>query len=168
MAEDQKWRDRVGKNAEGQVDIDAVIEIAKQSGQYAQEWRKAQLDQRGEVPYYKKADLSLVTEEDVALNQFLKEKLAALAPDIPIVAEENSPAENVAALKRAHGTYWCIDPIDGTSGFISQQRGWGVLISLVQDGVPKEGVAYYPDLDRLYFTRNGKAVLRQGGGRSAY
>ena len=58
-----------------------------------------------------KGRIDLVTETDIAVEAFLKERLASLAPQAGFLAEES--AEDLSL----PDTCWIIDPVDGTTNF---------------------------------------------------
>ena len=58
-----------------------------------------------------KGRIDLVTETDIAVEAFLKERLATLAPQAGFLAEES--AEDLSL----PDTCWIIDPVDGTTNF---------------------------------------------------
>ena len=63
-----------------------------------------------------KGRIDLVTETDIAVEAFLKERLATLAPQAGFLAEES--AEDLSL----PDTCWIIDPVDGTTNF-AHERG---------------------------------------------
>ena len=143
--------------------IERMLATAQAAGGLAMVWKyrqEAYFETHGCLPSEEKAgDKSPVTDADKQVNIFIREELRQLTPDIPVVAEENTPEENRQALEKGKGTYWCVDPIDGTSNFIRGSHRWGVLIGLVQDGLPVLGVAYYPEMQQIYYTNEeGKAI----------
>lgn len=149
--------------------VERVHAIAMAGGALALSWKlrhENEFDQRGCLPFDRKTeDSSPYTQADKQVNAYIREQLSALTPDIPVVAEENTPEENRRALEKGNGTYWCIDPIDGTSNFIAGSHRWGVLIGLVKDGMPVMGVAYYPEMHQSYYTNDeGKAVFATSAG----
>ena len=96
-----------------------------------------------------KGDESPVTAADEAAEAIILEHLAALAPDIPVVAEESVAAGNIPDI--SGGTYWLVDPLDGTKEFVSRNGEFTVNIGLIEDHRPVLGVVYAPVLDRLFF-----------------
>jgi 3'(2'),5'-bisphosphate nucleotidase len=88
-----------------------------------------------------KSDASPVTEADRLAEAVILQGLRRLAPDIPIVAEEECSAGRVPdAAKR----FFLVDPLDGTREFVSRNGEFTVNIALVEDGVPVLGIVYAP------------------------
>src|SRR5690606_21254727 len=65
---------------------------------------------------HSKDDSSPVTIADREAEHFIKSKLRALAPDIPFVGEESVAAGSIPNI--SGGTFWMVDPLDGTKSFI--------------------------------------------------
>ncbi|MFZ4540502.1 MAG: 3'(2'),5'-bisphosphate nucleotidase CysQ family protein [Rickettsiales bacterium] len=119
-----------------------------------------------------KPDGSQVTKADFAADAFIKQRLQQITPGIPVLSEEDDLATQREAMKS--GTYWCVDPLDGTRTAINYatknkdtNRFFGPLICLVVNGVPVFGVAHYPVLEEgglTYFTnaQGTRAWRRQG------
>lgn len=94
-----------------------------------------------------KSDLSPVTICDRAAEAIILEALAAAAPDIPVIAEEEVAEGRIPV----HGlTYFLVDPLDGTKEFVRGGDDYTVNIGLIADGVPRLGVVYQPAVDRLW------------------
>jgi len=94
-----------------------------------------------------KADASPVTEADERAERLIVPALQALAPDIPVVAEEAVAAGQVPAIG---ARFWLVDPLDGTKEFVSRNGEFTVNIALVVDGAPVLGVVLAPALGRLF------------------
>lgn len=94
-----------------------------------------------------KDDASPVTEADERAEALIVPALQALAPEIPIVAEEAVAAGRIPTVA---GRFWLVDPLDGTKEFISRNGEFTVNIALVEDGVPVLGVVLAPALGRLF------------------
>ncbi len=106
----------------------------------------------------KKSDNSPVTEADVAANQYITKKLAALCPDIPIIAEEDEVLGS-----SEHRRFFLVDPLDGTRSFVRGEPEFTVNIALIEDGKPVFGVIYCPPQDILYFGMVGDKAYKQTG-----
>src|SRR5438552_13727157 len=83
----------------------------------------------------RKGKHDLVTEFDRASQALLLDRLGALTPGIPIVAEED-PASAPDAGARERGATWYVDPLDGTTNFVHGHPVWSVAIGLLEDGEP--------------------------------
>ena len=110
-----------------------------------------------------KADRSPVTEADVRAEACIVPALQALAPGIPVVAEEAVAAGHVPEVGE---TFWLVDPLDGTREFVSRNGEFTVNIALVDQGRPVLGVVLAPALGRLFLGDVGRgAWVQDAGGR---
>lgn len=104
---------------------------------------------------WKKADDSLVTEADIAVETELRSILARERPDDAILGEE-------AGASGSGPRRWILDAIDGTVDFAKGTPHWGTLIALEVDGRLVVGVFEQPVHHRRYWaTRGGGAYLRE-------
>ena len=88
-----------------------------------------------------KSDQSPVTVCDRAAEAIILAALAAAAPGVPVIAEEEVAAGRIPA----HGdTYFLVDPLDGTKEFVRGGDDYTVNIGLIVDGAPRLGVVYQP------------------------
>jgi len=103
-----------------------------------------------------KADSSPVTVADQAAEKIILADLAAIAPGVPVVAEESVAAGHVPVIA---DRFFLVDPLDGTREFISRRDEFTVNIALVEAGQPVLGVVYAPARRELYWgdVRAGKA-----------
>lgn len=108
-----------------------------------------------------KDDRSPVTEADEKAEKVILDQLAALCPDIPVVAEESVAAGQVPDI--SDGTFILVDPLDGTREFIKRNGEFTVNIALVVDGVPVGGVVHLPALDQTYWAAGPGNAWRQDG-----
>lgn len=97
---------------------------------------------------YIKDDGSIVTDADHAAEKVILERLAALTPDIPVVSEEAAAAGHVP--DTSGGTFWTVDPLDGTKEFTNRTGAFVVAIALIVDNKPVMGVVYHPAMDLMY------------------
>lgn len=106
----------------------------------------------------RKADASPVTEADMAAHHVIAAGLVRLAPDIPLVSEEN--VEQPAAAAR----WWCVDPLDGTRSFARGEGEFTVNIALVENGVAVLGVIACPLDGSCYAGGHGLGAWRMYAG----
>lgn len=95
-----------------------------------------------------KSDASPVTEADRAAEAIILKWLAALTPDIPVVAEEEEAAGRLPDIGQR---FFLVDPLDGTKEFISRNGEFTVNIALIENGIPTAGVVYAPALGRIFW-----------------
>jgi 3'(2'), 5'-bisphosphate nucleotidase len=121
--------------------LERVVEIAREAG-------AAILEVYGTAfEVQNKSDASPVTAADEKAEALIVPALEALAPGIPIVAEEAVAAGRVPEVA---SLFWLVDPLDGTKEFISRNGEFTVNIALVADGVPVLGVVLAPAIGRLF------------------
>ncbi|MEO8017705.1 MAG: 3'(2'),5'-bisphosphate nucleotidase CysQ [Pseudomonadota bacterium] len=95
-----------------------------------------------------KADTSPVTAADEAAEKIILADLAAIAPDVPVVAEESVAAGHVPVIAER---FFLVDPLDGTKEFISRRDEFTVNVALIEDGEPVLGVVFAPARHELYW-----------------
>ncbi|MBL8558916.1 MAG: 3'(2'),5'-bisphosphate nucleotidase CysQ [Hyphomonadaceae bacterium] len=101
-----------------------------------------------------KLDGSPVTIADQRAEAIILAGLNVLAPDIPVIAEEESAAGRTPSVRRR---FFLVDPLDGTRGFSEGKPDYTVNIGLIVDNVPVMGVIYAPATGDLYAGGNGEA-----------
>ncbi len=104
-----------------------------------------------------KEDGSPVTVADRNAEEIILERLARAFPDIPVLAEEEAAAGRIPELGRR---FFCVDPLDGTRGFVQRTGEFTVNIGLIEDGAPAAGVIYAPDPKLLYYGAAGQGSFR--------
>ena len=110
-----------------------------------------------------KGDLSPVTEADRAAELIILAALATAAPGVPVIAEEEVAAGRIPA---HGGTFFLVDPLDGTKEFVRGGDDYTVNIALVVDKAPRLGAVYAPATGRLHTgMAGGGAWLDEGQGR---
>src|SRR5450432_3528866 len=112
-----------------------------------------------------KLDGSPVTEADLAADRIIAEGLARIAPDIPALSEERVDL----AKPPYDGSFFLIDPLDGTKEFVAGRNEFTVNLALVTDGVPLLGIVGAPALGLIWRGLVGRGAERLivGGGASS-
>ncbi len=133
--------------------IDAICTLALKAG------AKALDIYHTDFVVEEKGDASPVTEADRAGEEIILNGLQALAPQIPVLAEEGASDGHIPALG---DEFFLVDPLDGTKEFIKKTGEFTVNIALIRDKCPVLGVVYAPALARLYAgSRNAGAWVAE-------
>ena len=97
------------------------------------------------------------TEADRRADAFIKERLAALFPGVPVWSEEDATHGDARPL-----AYWLIDPIDGTASWYDGFPGFVTQAALIVDGWPQAGVIHAPATKQTWTARAGDGAWRDG------
>jgi 3'(2'), 5'-bisphosphate nucleotidase len=109
-----------------------------------------------------KRDGSPVTEADERAEKVILAGLERLAPEVPVVAEESHDPDRD---EPPEGSFWLVDPLDGTKEFLSRNGEFTVNIALIEDRAPVLGVVLAPAIGRLFAADSSGAVVEDQGGR---
>ncbi|WP_022720616.1 3'(2'),5'-bisphosphate nucleotidase CysQ [Rhodopseudomonas sp. B29] len=104
-----------------------------------------------------KPDGSPVTTADLAADRIIAEGLARLRPEIAVLSEESC-----ASGRPTTGSFFLVDPLDGTKEYLAGHDEFTVNIALVSDGVPLLGVVGAPALGQLWRGAVGHGAERLG------
>jgi 3'(2'), 5'-bisphosphate nucleotidase len=96
-----------------------------------------------------KADNSPVTVADQESEAIILEGLARAAPGVPVVSEEAAATGNIPVVG---GTFFLVDPLDGTKSFIRREPHFTINIGLIEDRSPVFGLVYAPAIEDFYVT----------------
>ncbi len=113
------------------------------------------------VAHTRKDDGSLFTEADMAAQQALAERLRAIAP-YPVLGEEMDDATHQALWQASSSGLWCVDPIDGTTNFVSGLPFFAMSIALMREGRSVLGVVYDPQADECFYAEVGQGAFVDG------
>lgn len=128
----------------------AAVEIVKKSGEII---RSA----HGKPHMIRhKGPIDLVTETDVAVENFLKEHLAPIVPEAAFLAEESAAELSIPE------TCWIIDPVDGTTNFAHDLPLTGTSAALRIKGEVTLGIVNAPLLGECYVAEKGRGAYLNG------
>lgn len=102
-----------------------------------------------------KEDESLVSEVDMLAHDYILKSISSAFPDHAILSEESPDALRTHIEEKPT---WIIDPLDGTSNFLSHIPIFAVAIALVEAGQTKLGVIYDPIHDELFAAAQGQGT----------
>ena len=104
-----------------------------------------------------------MSDGDIAVNDLLRARLTALAPDAGWLSEETEDHLPGRAMPLA----WIVDPIDGTRAYISGRADWTISVALVEDGRPVLAALYAPVTDEMFLAVRGQGATLNGAGIAA-
>ena len=128
--------------------LDAALEIATLAADLM-------LKTTDEAHARRKADGTLVTDLDHAIDQLITAELRTRFPDHRLLSEESSTTYDPTA-----PFTWIIDPLDGTTNYARGLPIWGVSLALVQDGSPVVGVLTFPHMRETFAAMRGQGATR--------
>ena len=108
-----------------------------------------------------KADGSLVTEADLAMDRRLRDYLQQYWPETAFLSEEMEPAQQEALLRESD-SLWCLDPLDGTSNFAAGVPLFAVSLALFCRGEVVLAITYDPVRDEAFTAQKGKGAWLNG------
>jgi myo-inositol-1(or 4)-monophosphatase len=97
---------------------------------------------------------SPVSEADIAVNEFLEERLRSFNQDYGWLSEES--VDDLGRLEKSR--VWIVDPIDGTRAYINKQNDWSISVALVNQGRPVLGCVFAPMTDEFFFAQRGRGA----------
>ena len=109
-----------------------------------------------------KADGSAFSAADIAAQESLIDALSRLA-DLPMIGEEMPGETQKAAWNQGFSEgVWVMDPIDGSTNFLTGLPQFAVSVALMRQGHPILGVSYLPLMREMFSATLGGGVWRNG------
>ncbi len=145
---------------------DSPSRFAAALADIAQDAAKVIMEYFGKTtPVRRKTDASPVTAADEAAEALIIARLNALAPDVPVIAEEQ--------MARQPGQvpgprFFLVDPLDGTRDFIRGSDEFTVNIALIDAGEAVCGALLAPARHRAFVGEKGKGAWEIAEGSRAY
>lgn len=103
----------------------------------------------GDLEIKSKGLQDMVSDADLNVETFVREKLAEQFAEDGIVGEEHGVVESQS------GFTWVIDPIDGTFNFVNGIPAWCVILACVHEDRTRIGVICEPNHSELYWAAEG-------------
>jgi myo-inositol-1(or 4)-monophosphatase len=121
--------------------VDDIKRIVAEAGKLA-------LSYYGKVSRSIKADASIATEADAAVEDFLWRSLTALTPEYGYIGEETEQS-----LPPAPGEdhEWIVDALDGSRAFFARMPLWMPAVCLMKGERPVAGAAINPITSELFW-----------------
>jgi len=155
--------------------LDSLCRIAEAAG------REAMAVYHSDFAVRQKDDASPLTEADLRADKVIRTELERTFPGMFILSEESSSLAATELDQDTTGTFFLVDPLDGTKEFVKRNGEFTVNIALIQQGKPVAGVVLAPALDELFYAAEGLGAWKRtstciislkvapfGGGRSLH
>lgn len=138
-------------NILNQSQIKSIVKIAVQAGEIAMSYFGG-----NNLNIRKKSDDSPLTIADSLISELIYKGLKNIAPKIPVICEEGENRDF------GDGTFWLIDPIDGTISFAQNDPEFTINIALIHNKKPVFGLIFAPAIDGLpfYYTDENGVLIR--------
>jgi myo-inositol-1(or 4)-monophosphatase len=107
---------------------------------------------------WSKGHSSVVSEADLAVDQFLHRRLTSATPGFGWLSEETE--DDRARLATEH--VWIVDPIDGTRAYLAGQADWTVSVGLASAGRPVLAALFAPVTKELFLAQAGRGATLNG------
>ncbi len=140
------------------LDLDAVIALVEQvAGQVHRP-----LFRTG-VAAEQKAPGDLVSRVDREAEALLTTGLQRLTPAAVVVGEEAVAADpSLTRALQGAAPVWLVDPLDGTSAYLSGSPDHAVMVALVDRGQTVAAVVHLPEHGRTYAAERGSGTWSAG------
>ena len=116
----------------------------------------------GKAVSQRKADDSVVTETDYAIQAQIVERIGGAYPDHAILAEE-TPCGECDRRDPTRARYvWVVDPLDATRNYASGLACFATSIAVLDNAAPVVGVVYEHNLRHLYTAVAGSGAFLNG------
>lgn len=134
----------------GERQIDEIKEVVAESCKIARDYYYGS-SYKVEI----KEDNSPVTDADKAISNLLSSRLQQIIPGVVVISEEG---DNLGDIKKVE-SFWLVDPIDGTKGFIYKDGNFTINVALIHKGVPIFGIIAEPLLNEIYYTNEDREAI---------
>ena len=133
------------------ADIEFIKQIVCEAGTIARNLQCGDLDVR------RKSDTTLVTEADLAVQNFIIVNLRGRFPQFNYIHEENF--DQASTVISDDTITAVIDPIDGTAMYTMGLPEWCVSVGIFYGYEPRYGFVYSPGANMLFHCDNEKSFL---------
>jgi 3'(2'), 5'-bisphosphate nucleotidase len=138
-----------------QHELEVAVRLARQAGDLIMQYYQTSLD------VDRKAGDEPVTEADRTADDLISAGLRSAFPDDGLLTEESE--DDLSRLEKRR--VWIVDPLDGTSDFITETGDFSVQIALTVEQHPVLGVVYQPAVDHLFYAVQGRGAYQVDQGR---
>jgi len=132
--------------------LNLATELAVEAGSIS-------LARLGKAVAQRKADDSVVTDTDYAIQAHIVERIGGAYPDHAILAEETPGGEGDRCDPTRTRYVWVVDPLDATRNYASGLACFATSIAVLDHATPVVGVVYEHNLRHLYTAVAGSGAF---------
>ena len=104
-----------------------------------------------------KGEVNLVTETDLRVEAFIKDRIRETFPDHDILAEESAEDSS-----KSSASLWILDPIDGTTNYAHGYPFYSISLAFREGDIVKAGAVHAPALGELFRASLGNGAFLNG------
>jgi myo-inositol-1(or 4)-monophosphatase len=101
-------------------------------------------------------DHDLVTEADLAVEDYIRQEVSSSYPEHQFLGEEGRKSGGEPDRQQL---VWVVDPVDGSAGFSAGMPVWGVSIALFDGPKPVLGIIHLPVTSEVYSAVSGGPAM---------
>lgn len=139
------------KSFDSEAAISLATRLARAAGKLARETA-------GSAKIDRKADDSVVTDADHAMQELIIRGITEAYPDHAVIAEEQNPVLDQPLDPAQTEFCWIIDPLDGSRNFAAGFPCFATSIAVLRRGNPIVGVVMEHHLQRVYAAIKGEGA----------
>jgi myo-inositol-1(or 4)-monophosphatase len=108
--------------------------------------------EKQENEFYKKGDFNFVTAVDIKVQDFLKEELSRLEPNVAMLSEESDEGVDLS-----HPA-WVLDPVDGTTNLMHGHHEYAISLALWDGREFELGIIFNPVTGEMFSAKRGEGA----------
>lgn len=129
-----------------------AIDLARRAGAFVQREQR----HLSRLSFKEKLAKEVVTKADLMANEMITTAIKRRYPQHDLLSEETGGEDHEGRAR------WIIDPIDGTTNYLTQLPIYAVSIGVEMEGEMAIGVTYAPALKELFVAERGKGARLNG------
>ncbi len=138
------------------------IELEELAALMAEAAREELMGRFRQVGSMEKADGSLVTEADLAMQARVEQALREHRPEIPLLGEEMAAEQQQALLEKPGEGLWILDPLDGTTNYAAGIPYFAVSLALMDNEGVRLGLIHDPVRAETFSAERGHGAWLNG------
>jgi myo-inositol-1(or 4)-monophosphatase len=131
--------------------IERIFAVCRKAGDFQMQHFRTHPPGSGD----EKSDKQYVSWIDVESEKILQAGLHEICPEAGFYGEETGQSGN-------QEVFWIVDPLDGTSNYLSGVELFSISVALIRDEKPELAVVYKPPTQDLFTAVRGQGARHNG------